>query len=209
MSRRSPFHIIDTDPRRRADVARELSSQHLCAEVYVSLAAFCDEMPDSGAVLAFDDPSSPPDGLLRDAMTLTLNVLPIALYAEHPSPAQIVRALRNGVLDYFQLPFDGPAIRTSLDRLITEGERSAALMRQRFMAHAFLDRLTRRERDVLSLLASGCSNKQMARRLGISPRTVEIHRGHLMLKLNARNVAEAVKIALEANLDLEWQISEH
>ena len=203
MSRRSPFHIIDTDSHRRTDIARELSSQHLHAEVYASLAAFCDEMPDSGAVLAFDDPSSPPDGILHRAMTLTLKVLPIALYAERPSPAQIVRALRNGVMDYFPLPFDVPAIRTSLDRLITEGERSAALMRQRLMAHAFLDKLTRRERDVFSLLASGCSNKQIARRLGISPRTVEIHRGHLMLKLNARSVAEAVKIALQANLDVE------
>ena len=61
------------------------------------------------------------------------------------------------------------------------------------------DLLTPREREVLSEIASGASNKEIGRRLGISPRTVEVHRARIMAKLRARNAADLVRIALSGN----------
>ncbi len=62
-----------------------------------------------------------------------------------------------------------------------------------------LGRLTRREREVLSEIAAGASNKEIGRRLGISPRTVEVHRARIMEKLRARNAADLVRIALSGD----------
>jgi two-component system, LuxR family, response regulator FixJ len=61
------------------------------------------------------------------------------------------------------------------------------------------DRLTPREREVLSEIAAGASNKEIGRRLGISPRTVEVHRARIMEKLHARNAADLVRIALSGD----------
>ena len=61
--------------------------------------------------------------------------------------------------------------------------------------------LTGREMDVLKCLVSGASNNEIASRLGISPRTVEVHRANMMRRLNARSVADAVRIGLYAGLD--------
>jgi len=63
----------------------------------------------------------------------------------------------------------------------------------RFPGH---DRLTQREREVLAQIAGGASNKEAGRRLGISPRTIEVHRASIMVKLGARNAADLVRIAL-------------
>ncbi len=62
--------------------------------------------------------------------------------------------------------------------------------------------LTRREREVARLIAEGASSKEAGRRLGISPRTVEIHRARIMAKLGARNAADLVRIVLSGSLDL-------
>ena len=83
----------------------------------------------------------------------------------------------------------GPeAFRNRAD-VMAEGELS-----ERFPGH---DRLTQREREVLAQIAGGASNKEAGRQLGISPRTIEVHRASIMVKLGARNAADLVRIALK------------
>ena len=78
-----------------------------------------------------------------------------------------------------------------MNQHINPGDRSSGL--------SDLGRLTPREREVLSEIASGASNKEIGRRLGISPRTVEVHRARIMEKLRARNAADLVRIALSGD----------
>jgi len=124
--------------------------------------------------------------------------LPAALYCKAPSPARIVDVMREGAVDYLAWPFAQDD--TALRRLHCEGERRAEKYRTRLSAKARVARLSQRELDVLALLMLGDSNKEVARRLGISPRTVEIHRGNLMRKLSARSGTDAVRIGLLAGL---------
>lgn len=109
-----------------------------------------------------------------------------------------VEAIKNGAFDYIVKPFDargvvarvGNAIATFAKRN-ANGARNGVLLN--FSGHHLL---TPREREVLAQIAGGASNKEAGRRLGISPRTIEVHRARIMEKLGARNAADLVRIVL-------------
>ena len=79
--------------------------------------------------------------------------------------------------------------------------RSEPVAIERSVEHSSFDTLTPRERDVLDQLVAGASNKEAGRRLGISPRTIEIHRARIMEKLGAKNVADVVRMALRLGIE--------
>ncbi|TYC52879.1 response regulator transcription factor [Rhodobacterales bacterium] len=128
-----------------------------------------------------------------------------ALNAEHyPAPIFIisgqgdipmaVEAIRNGAFDFIEKPF-------SADTVLERVRESIAAMKQRTPEPAApdfkgADQLTRREHEVLKEITDGASNKEAGRTLGISPRTVEVHRARIMEKLGARNAADLVRIVL-------------
>ena len=128
-----------------------------------------------------------------------------ALNAEHyPAPIFIisgqgdipmaVEAIRNGAFDFIEKPFSAETV---LERV----KEAVAAMKQRQEVDASqtfdgADLLTRRELEVLKEITDGASNKEAGRTLGISPRTVEVHRARIMEKLSARNAADLVRIVL-------------
>jgi FixJ family two-component response regulator len=118
--------------------------------------------------------------------------------------AMAVGAVKGGALDFIEKPFRGSEIVARLDEAV------AAYSRRR-TAEPALDMsslnfpgrepLTRREREVLEQFASGASNKEAGRRLGISPRTIEDHRASLMKKLGAKNASDLIRIVLSPPRD--------
>ena len=80
-------------------------------------------------------------------------------------------------------------------------ERSEAVVVARSTEHDRLDTLTRRERDVFEKLITGASNKEVGRRLGISPRTIEIHRARILKKLAVKSVADMVRMAMRLGIE--------
>lgn len=111
-----------------------------------------------------------------------------------------VEAIKNGALDFIEKPFDG---RTMVARLRDamegwERRRDAGESGAPCMDFTGSEQLTSRERDVLERIANGASNKEAGRELGISPRTIEVHRARIMEKLGARNAADLVRIVLGA-----------
>jgi len=125
---------------------------------------------------------------------------PVIVMTGHGEISIAVRAMKQGAIDFIQKPFAEEALNACLEtgfKLLAErleaGERRRA-------ARARVEQLTGRETEVLEGLLAGESNKQLASRLGISLRTVEMHRGNMMDRLGVSNLAEALTLAMEAGL---------
>jgi len=115
--------------------------------------------------------------------------LPLVFVTAHADIPLAVEAMRNGAVNFIEKPFDPitlvHALRAATDRIAEAGSNPAVM-----------EKLTPRERQVLELVVAGKLNKTIADVLGISIKTVELHRSNLMAKLGARNVAEVIRIAL-------------
>jgi FixJ family two-component response regulator len=126
---------------------------------------------------------------------------PIFMISGQGDIAMAVSAIRHGALDFIEKPFRGSEIVARLDQAIgAYARRQTEDTASRIASLHFPGRepLTRRERDVLEQFASGASNKEAGRALGISPRTIEEHRAKLMKKLGARNAADLIRIVMTA-----------
>jgi FixJ family two-component response regulator len=201
MFMQSHVHVIDPDLRRRARVSRELMHMDMHAEIYEGIEEFGACLPKPGMILAADDSSEYDPHDLIDLIDSDGNRLPVAMYSDAPSPEKIVKAMIDGALDYLQWPFDPVLLDRAMERLQVEGERRAERHRRESEAKALVEELSRREREVLISIVQGRANKETAEELGISTRTVEIHRSNMMRKLRARSTADAVRLALYAGLD--------
>jgi two-component system, LuxR family, response regulator FixJ len=128
-------------------------------------------------------------------------VPPVIMITGHGDVPMAVRAMKLGAADFIEKPFDPEAllacVRSALRRAGEATDRSDVPNE----AGQRLDRLTQREREVLDQLVIGRSNKGIARQLGISPRTVEIHRARVMQKMEAESLSHLVRLALAAGID--------
>lgn len=126
---------------------------------------------------------------------------PVIVVSGHSDVATAVTAMKGGALDFLEKPFSAAAI---LDRV----RDAVAAYRKSTASHVYglgdfpgRHLLTGREREVLGQIARGASNKEAGRRLGISPRTVEVHRARIMGKLGAKNAASLMRIVLSQDVD--------
>lgn len=124
---------------------------------------------------------------------------PIFIISGQGDIPMAVDAIRHGALDFIEKPFDAETVVERVREAIRAHERrnsadNGSLLGGRFPGH---DLLTPREREVLVQIASGASNKEAGRTLGISPRTIEVHRARIMEKLGAKNAADLVRIVLK------------
>jgi two-component system response regulator FixJ len=121
--------------------------------------------------------------------------VPVIVMTGHADVPLAVRAMKAGAVDFIEKPFSDDAILASID---TAMARSARMVDPALMAR--IESLTPREREVLELLIVGHPNKVIAHRLDISPRTVEIHRAHVMEKMQAKSLPELVRITMQAGV---------
>ena len=199
---RTTLHIVCGDSRSRAEQARIAFALGHHAEVYAGLDELLDRPPHEGIVIAAD---SGQPGMARELIGRLGERgmwLPVVIAAPEPATEQVVAAIQAGALDYLRLPLAMGSFARSLHAILTEAGQHAERRRREVEAQRAIALLSRREREVLELLAAGCSNKEIARRLDISPRTVEIHRGNMMTKLHAGHAADAVRLWIDAQLDI-------
>ena len=112
-----------------------------------------------------------------------------------------VEAIRHGALDFIEKPFDARTVVARVREAIAAWAQRDQTAQQSGIPAEFSghEQLTMRERDVLMQIADGASNKEAGRKLGISPRTVEVHRARIMEKLGAKNAADLVRIVMSQN----------
>ena len=196
--------VIDDDDAVRDSLGALLEAEGYDVDTYASGPAFLEALPDALPACALVDVRMPEmDGLeLQRRLADAAPALPVIIITGHGDIAMAVRAIKAGAVDFVEKPFPDRAILDGIAQALASREEALNRETRRLDIHRRLDRLTAREREVFERLARGSSNKAVARDLGISPRTVEVHRARIMEKLQARNLAHLVRMAVIAQVDM-------
>ena len=195
-----PQHIVfvvDDDESMRVALSYLFQSMNLPVKVFTSAAELLkSKLPDIVSCLVLDIRLPGVSGLeFQDVLAKAGIRIPIVFITGHGDIPMSVRAMKAGAVDFLTKPFrdqdmlDAVTRALDLDRKRREGEVAASGLRARF------ESLTPRQKEVLTLVTSGLMNKQIAGLLDVSEITVKIHRGQVMKKMEARSLAELVKMA--------------
>jgi FixJ family two-component response regulator len=206
---RTTLHIVCGDSRSRAEQARVAFALGHHAEVYGEIEELLDRPAYEGIILAADEGGSAMARELISRLGQRGIWLPVVLTAPEPEVEQVVAGIKAGALDYLKVPLDMGKFARRLQAILAEAEEHSTRRRREVVAQQSIAMLSPRELEVLELLSAGCSNKEIARRLEISPRTVEIHRGNMMAKLRAGHPADAVRLWLDANKEVALPPADH
>jgi FixJ family two-component response regulator len=195
---RTTLHILGGESRSRAEQARVAFALGHHAEVYGDISELLERPPQEGIIIAADEEQADAVRRLITRLGERGVWLPVVIASEHPDIDRAIAAIKAGALDYLRLPLEMGGFARRLALILTEAGQHAERRRREVEAQRDIALLSRRERQVLELLSAGCANKEIARRLAISPRTVEIHRGNMMTKLDANHAADAVRLWIDA-----------
>ncbi len=195
------LHFVGGDSRVRAEQSRIAFGLGHHAEVYSDLAELMDSGPTDGVIVACEDVLVVGMDRLLEKLGASGIWLPVIAASYAPDVDEVVQAIRAGALDYVRLPLTETEFTRMVNHVVADAGRHCEARRRLIDARLRIDALSRREREVLYWLSEGCSNKDIARVLDISPRTVEIHRANMMEKLGASHAAGAVRLRLEAQIE--------
>lgn len=192
--------VVDDDPAVRASITMLLRGEGLQVEDYEDADAFLDDWsPDRPGCLVVDLRMPRTDGLeLQARLCDRGEAPPIIVLTGHADVSAAVRAFRNGAVDFLEKPFDAVQLLSRIREALERDRLRRASDSVRESACRRIAGLTPRERDVLECIAAGSANKAIAVDLGISERTVELHRGRIMKKMGVRSVAELIPLYLAA-----------
>jgi FixJ family two-component response regulator len=188
--------VIDDDLIVLKAIERLLRANDYPVEVFSSPSAFLERPPYDGlACLQLDLRMPGLSGLdVQDAMIRKGTSIPIVFLSAAADVPSTARAMREGAVDFLVQPTDEPQL---FDAIRRASARASALQQQRQADRETalrLERLTKREREVCNLVARGLLNKQIAYELGTSEKTVKVHRGRVMRKLEVDSVAALVRL---------------
>jgi two-component system response regulator FixJ len=189
------IHVIEDDPAVAASLEALLNSWGYDCTRFESGEAFLASADEPPSCILLDVRLPGQDGLaVLDAYRRKDGQTPVIIMTGHGDVNMAVDALQRGAQDFVEKPFDGDAL---VEKIKTAIERAGpdVLCRQK------LDRLTPRESDVLRQIVAGHPNKVIAHNLGISPKTVELHRARVMEKTESRSVSQLIRIAVHGGLE--------
>lgn len=193
-------HIVDDDDAIRRSVGFALKTSGFEVRTYESgseLLKDATHLAESCILLDIRMPGM--DGLeVQEALKAKGVTLPVIIMTGHGDVNLAVRAMKAGAVDFIEKPFQKAVLLSAIEQGFGRLHHAAVNREHANEAAVKLQALTPRERDVLDGLAKGLPNKSIAYDLGISPRTVEIHRANLMSKLGVKSLSEALRIAFAA-----------
>jgi len=191
--------VVDDDSGVRNAMRILLKSVGLDSVLYVSAQEFLAAyQPAQPGCLLLDIRMPGMSGLeLQQQLNLRGAVIPVIFMTGHGDVPMAVEAMQQGAFDFLQKPFRDQDLLDRIQKAIAKDAQSRASLGEHERIHAHLQTLTAREREVLDLMTQGKQNKVIAQDLGVSPRTIEIHRARVMEKMNAQSVAELVRMMLD------------
>jgi len=201
---RGEIFVVDDDPAIRETLSVVLSSggyEVICFADGAALLAVARSRTPSCILLDVNIPGKSGLDILKELRGEDYPA-PIFMISGQGDIAMAVSAIKNGALDFIEKPFRGGEIVARLNEAIgafTRRQAENSATRIGSLHFPGREPLTRREREVLEQFASGASNKEAGRTLGISPRTIEDHRANIMKKLGAKNAADLIRIVMTAS----------
>ena len=196
----SPILIVDDDADVRDSLRALLESSGFAVCDHDSAAGVLEDPAIGHALCLIADIRMPGmDGLqLQEELNRRRVRVPVIVVTGHGDVPLAVRAMKAGAIDFLEKPFDEELMLAAVRRAKATAEQSRSKAEAGEEAARLIEQLTPRERDVLEHLVAGRPNKVIAYELSISPRTVEIHRAHLMDKMGARSLSDLIRAALSA-----------
>jgi two-component system, LuxR family, response regulator FixJ len=200
MAETGTVFLIDDDPGVRDSLSLLLSLKGLRTQPFATAESFIATYQEDWPGCVLTDLRMPGmTGLeLQAALRERRIEVPVVVLTAHGDVATARAALKNGAFDFLEKPIDDAMlIDVLLNALRVDRERRGAAA-SRSSTDARLERLTAREREILALLAAGHQNREIALKLGISPRTVEVHKARIMEKLDCTSLAELIRLNIAA-----------
>lgn len=200
MTTKRLIHLVDDEEAIRKSVGFLLRTAGFSVEAWPSGVAFLKAVePNSSACVLLDVRMPEVDGLEVQQRLQTRGItLPVIMLTGHGDVTIAVRAMKAGAVDFIEKPFEKSVLLAAIGAAFDQVDDVSAHHDRAAKAVVRLAALTTREQDVLKGLADGLPNKSIAYDLGISPRTVEVHRANLMTKLAVRSLSDALRMAFAA-----------
>ena len=204
LSAQRPHHvyIIDDDSDVRKSLHFLLTSASITPWPFAAAADFLDQLPDlaPGPIL-LDIRMAGIDGIQLLGILKERSVFwPVIIMTAHGDIAIAVRAMKLGAIEFIEKPFRPDLLENALDQAFAVLDQNVNFMRSRDDARRLFDRLSAREHEIIAILMEGVPNKVIAHRLGLSVRTVEMHRSNGLSKLEVKSIAEVMALAAIADL---------
>jgi two-component system, LuxR family, response regulator FixJ len=198
-------HVVDDDDAVRDSLEALLIASGFPTVTHASGPVFLNAYnPDATLCVLLDVRMPHMDGLeVQESIAGRGDAPPVIMITGHGDVNMAVRAMKAGAFDFVEKPFMPKALVERVEAAARWAATSRAERQRTEDAHMRLGALTPREMDVLKQLLIGHANKVIARELGLSPRTVEVHRARVMEKTGAESLSHLVRMAIAAGLDLE------
>ena len=207
MTARTIF-VVDDDKSVRNSVARLLRSAGYPVETYPSAEAFMASPHGNGpGCLVLDIRMPGSTGLdLQERLLGSNSKLAVVFITGHGDIPTSVRAIKKGAIDFLAKPFDDVDLLAAVAQALSKSTHDHAVQIETDSINTRLGALTPREREVLGLVVTGLLNKQIADQIGTTEKTVKVHRGRVMEKMQVRSLAELVQISVRIGIQGERPI---
>lgn len=195
-SKKQKVYVVDDDDAVRDALKTLLKSVGIDAETYASPQAFLDiYTPELAGCLVLDIRMPGMSGLeLQQRLNEMHSILPIIFITGHGDVPMAVDAMQQGAVDFVQKPFRDQELLDRINGALEKNAADLAVLKEEAEIRRRVESLTTREHEVMAAVCQGQANKVIAMDLGVSQRTVEIHRARAMEKMGARSVAHLVRM---------------
>jgi FixJ family two-component response regulator len=199
----SIVHVVDDDEHSRKGTARLLAAAGFEARTYASAGEFLGAIESASTGCIILDVRLPDHSGLDLQATLAERAvpLPIVFLTGHGEIPDTVRAMQRGAVDFLTKPVDGEVLLAAVRRALAKEESARAARVRHESLRSRYERLTPREREVFIHLVGGQLNKQVAADLGITERTIKLHRANILEKLEVNSMAELARLAVDLGID--------
>jgi len=191
--------IVDDDEAVRDSLGILMRSVGLQSECFASAQEFLEAYaPDRPGCLVLDMRMPGMSGMeLQERLAAVHSILPVIFLTGHGDVPMAVHAMQAGAIDFMQKPFNEQTLLDRIQQTIHQDQKNRDLLGQRDEIIGRINLLTPREKQVMGMVVEGKANKVVASDLGVSERTVEIHRGRVMRKMRAESLPHLVRMVLE------------